>query len=707
MDGGVPAELRPQILKSSNVVLMTPDVAHAWLMSNLREREVSAFLSNLCLLVLDEAHAYEGVFGTNMAYFMRRLGVVAGKHRLICSTATLGAPETFISQLTGRNTVSFGLDADASSTPEKAILLARETAGKPFESMVGLMVALARAERGRFLAFADSGRMVEQVVSASYRQGQPVKETEEEAESSEDEEAAQGKPSLLPYRAGYEVEDRRAIQKALAQGQLAGVVSTSAMELGIDIGEIDLVVMLNLPPSVKAFWQRFGRGGRKNPGVCLLIDNRGTVTDAKRGLEWYLKRPLEASWLYLENRYIQYSNALCAATELGGVGKEPGAAFASLPPSFQQMLENELNPTEIVASDLYPLKQRAQGGPHREFPIRSGIEQDFRVQTTMGLRLGNLMMSQVLREAYPGAVYYYMARPYRIYRFRYRDGEIGAKPEKRWSTRPIAQTMVFPRFQGGTKNLYRSDRGFIAESELQVSERVLGFTEQRGSLKMDHRYGPESPYYQREITRFFETTGVCWYFPEKQATAEAVALLVRDAFCLDFGIQERDLGVGTFFSRESPLGSDRCQGACVFDSVNGSLRLSQRLAEKFPEVVSSALALARSQGEVEALAALELLGTFAAEVQPVAPESPPGLPPADQEWTTVIARGEKAVYYADGGTQEVKVLSYRYTPQGLMYELEPEKEGVKWMVTASAVQPLYGETRLLKVNLMTGEEQDG
>lgn len=388
------------------------------------------------------------------------------------------------------------------------------------------------------------------------------------------------------------------------------------MELGIDIGEIDLIVMLNLPPSTKAFWQRFGRGGRQNPGVCLLIDTRGTLTDAKRGLDWHLDRPLEASWLYLENRYLQYANLLCAATEIVESGRKPEGAFASLPPAFQQMLENELNPAEVVPADL-------------------------------------------------------------------------------------------PRFQGGTKRLYASKCGFIVEAEMQVSERVLGFTERRGSTKTDYRYGPESPFYQKELARFFETTGVCWDCPERAATAEAVALLVREAFCLEFGVQERDLGVGTFFSRRSPLGPDRCQGACVFDSVDGSLRLSQRLAEIFPEVAASALALARGQGELEWLAALELLATFAAEVHPVAPEVPAGPLPQDQEWTTVVARGEKAVYYADGGTEEVRVLDYRDTPQGLMYELESAKPGVKWRVAASAVQPLYGETRIMQVNLMIGEEQAG
>jgi DEAD/DEAH box helicase domain-containing protein len=169
------------------------------------------------------------------------------------------------------------------------------------------------------------------------------------------------------------------------------------------------------------------------------------------GLKKYLARELEPSWLYMENRYIQYANALCAAYEVGEIGGASleGTPFKSLPTSFRRFLDNEINPTEVVPSDLYPLKQRAQGGPHREFPIRSGMEPDFDVKTPQGLRLGNLTFSQALREGYPGAIYYYMARPYRVYRFDYRKGEIFARRERHWITRPLAQTMVFPRFQGG------------------------------------------------------------------------------------------------------------------------------------------------------------------------------------------------------------------------------------------------------------------
>src|SRR5439155_26221956 len=107
-----------------------------------------------------------------------------------------------------------------------------------------------------------------------------------------------------------------------------------------------------------------------------------------------------------------------------------------------------------------------------------------------------------LREAYPGAIYYYMARPHRIVGYHYRTGIINARPSRMYTTRPMNQTMVFPHFEGDLLTFLRSGAGFVAEAEMQVSERVLGFNEMRGRNKTAYKYGPGSPYSQRELTRF-------------------------------------------------------------------------------------------------------------------------------------------------------------------------------------------------------------
>ena len=137
------------------------------------------------------------------------------------------------------------------------------------------------------------------------------------------------------------------------------------------------------------------------------------------------------------------------------------------------------------------MKQRAQSGAHYEFPVRNGIEKSFAVRARRGANvypLGSLSHSQMLREGFPGAVYYYMAKPHRVYEHNFWQGEINVRGERYYTTKPIMQNMVFPKFPNGILSLIKSKAGFLAEAELQVSERVLGFTETRGNSKTTHIY---------------------------------------------------------------------------------------------------------------------------------------------------------------------------------------------------------------------------
>ena len=693
IDGAVPTYERPRLLEKYRVILMTPDVAHAWFMSNLQQKEVRDFLTRLRLLILDEAHVYDGVFGTNMAYFVRRLLAISRIERVISSTATIGEPGDFIERLTGRPPAVLNEEDNGAVSPRKTILLARPVSGKPFDRLVNLVQHVAQAGTNRFLAFADSRKMVEQLVAIGKRSGgDPLEELR-----------------ILPYRSGYEEEDRKEIQKSLAGGDLAGVVSTSALELGLDIGEIDTVLLLGTPPSVKAFWQRLGRAGRRNEGLCLLVDDGGIISNSSTGLRGYLQKAPEPGWLYLENQYIQYAHALCAAVEASEVGSEQyeNTPFQSLPNDFTRFLENELNPVESVPNELYPLKQRAQAGPHYEFPLRSGIEKNFNVSESRGpsaRRLGTLAYSQALREAYPGAIYYYMAHPYRVYQFSYRTGEIRVKRERQWTTQPMLQNMVFPKFPGGVLNFRCSDTGFVSEAEVQVSERIVGFTEQRGPNKIQNEYGQGSPYAQRPVSRFFETTGVCWYFPDRVVLSEELAASILTAFCALCGIQERDLGIGTFHAQPSSLWNTQCRGICIYDAVHGSLRLTKQLAERFTEVLDTSLRLTqmRDPRDISLEDNLMALRQYVGVANPSSVDI--GMQPRETtgDWATVIAPGQQAVYLENGG-EEVQVIAFRYTPQGPMYQLTSLQPDVKWMVSESSLQPINGVTELQEVNLITGE----
>jgi DEAD/DEAH box helicase domain-containing protein len=703
IDGGVKVSERAMLMADAQVVLMTPDVAHAWLMSNLHDTTIRNFLQHLKLLVLDEAHVYEGAFGTNMAFLLRRLQVAAGRHQLICSTATLGEPADFVDQLTGRKPLAFGADQDGAPSPGKTILRVSPQ-GRSFDATADLLRAMAGAQVGRFIAFADSRRQVEQFVAATLR---PASDGGSSSDESHRARLLESPAKILPYRAGYERGDREQIQESLAEGELAGVVSTSALELGLDIGDIELVLLLDVPLSVKSFWQRIGRAGRKSPAVCVVIDAKH-VLDATGGLDEYAARPIERNWLYLDNRYIQYAHALCAALELSQLGLDDPSleAFRSLPQEFRNLLDNELHPANVVPSDLYPLKQRAQDDPHHEFAIRGAAEQDLRIIGPNDDALGSVTFSQALHEAFPGSVYYYMARPYRVYRLDSHRSEIRARHERWYTTTPVSQTKVFPRFAGGTHRLLLAEHGFVAEAEMQVSERLMGFVERRGNVREQHEYRPGSPYSQKPLTRFFETTGVCWSFTSLSRVSEQAGRKLLEAFALKFGIQERDLGVGVFSARPSPLGPGQIQDLCIYDTTAGSLRLTQRLAEHFAETVAWASESLLRDQDPELARQLAALSAAAADLETTETVADADSELADDDWVILVAPGELAILTNASGTQEVEIADFRYTPRGIVYDLKHRTQDVQWTVPAETLMPIHGESKLLRFNLMTGERVD-
>ena len=172
--------------------------------------------------------------------------------------------------------------------PQKKVWVARVDKNHGFEISARLLKLLAQQYPTRFLAFADSRKMVELITAAAHRAERTGNEAPDGA--SLDDLADETANQLVPYRAGYENEDRQRIQSSLAAGQLRGVVSTDALELGLDIGEIGLVVLLTTPSSMKAFWQRIGRAGRREAGECFVLDTLGTNLVLPDGLRGYIQR---------------------------------------------------------------------------------------------------------------------------------------------------------------------------------------------------------------------------------------------------------------------------------------------------------------------------------------------------------------------------------------------------------------------------------
>jgi DEAD/DEAH box helicase domain-containing protein len=690
IDGGIPVAQRAGILAHHRVILSTPDVAHTWLLG-AQAPENRSFLDHLALLVLDEAHTYDGVFGTNMAYFLRRLTAAAPRHRLVAASATLERAEDFLCRLTGRTVREVGADVDGTGSPGRAIVRVTHPEGR--RSRASLVGALATLEDGgrplSFLAFVDGRQEADRL--------------------------ARPAAGVHAYRAGFEQADRTEIQNALASRACRGVVSTCALEVGVDIGALDVVALLGAPYGAKALRQRVGRCGRARPGVCVVLDDRNVVSAVDGGFAAWLARPVESNALYLDNRFVQYAHAICAARELGasGVGAAPAsqnAAFSTLPAAFRALLSNELDPREPVSDELYPLKQRAESNsPHHEFPLRTGGAQPSWSISFRGERIGTLSHGQMLREAYPGAMYSHRGCPYRIARINARDCTIEAVAAyNAQPTRPLWQSVAFPTFDGAY-GLRRGAGGFVAEVPVQVHERVVGFQDV-GRAGGAHAYGPGSTYHQRMLTSSLSTTGVCWYVEHIPGAQEAtLGRRVLEAFRAAHGIHGGDVQVSPFIAKATPLGQE-VRGLIVYDTTPGSLRLTAQLFASFDDVIARAMDTARDEaeaGDAEAQAVLPALAALVealAAVREVPVAAPDDAVFADTEFLEMVTPGETALLIdKDGSASEAIVQGFRFSPQGVVYDLVSETPGVRRTVGRERVRPRGNLTRTVRWNPATDE----
>jgi DEAD/DEAH box helicase domain-containing protein len=709
IDGSIQTAQRDAIISKSNIVLMTPDVLHAWFLSKQDIPTIQVFSEMLKILVLDEAHAYEGIFGTNMVYLLHRLRAVCPIEQIIASTATIGNPKVFLNQLTGFDFTVFDASADGSHTPAKTFAIASLSQRKIGVFCKTLINELKNGSTGKFLIFAESRKRVEEIVSDSSIELEAAQK--DENVDNEIEQIDFKSMKVLPYRSGYEDEDRLEIQDAITNGALNGVVATSALELGIDIGEINLVVILGVPPSIKSFWQRAGRTARKNSGFILLLDINQTIEVGT--FSKYLIKPPENNWLYLDNEYLQYANALCAAEEQSMIGAKfyIKSAFEQLPKRFTELLDNEIDPLKALSSDLYSMKQQMSGSkPHLAFPVRTGIERQYKVINSHmpGRTLGNLTYSQLMNEAFPGAIYRYFGKPYRVYQIKYSSNEIKVNLIRGiGTTTALKKVALFPNFANELIFLAKSEHAFYAEVGLQASERVIGFIERWGATKTEHNYNTDSTYTKKPLNKYFTSSGICLYCDDEDYSKEKVAKYLSIAFCRICSVNEREIGFGVFHATKHPLGEEKISGIAIYDSVNGSLRLTSQFTTKINEIFNLAQNLATSEGAMAVAGSISLLGEKFSQCK-VADINLNPISILSDEWVSVIKGGSKAAFN-DGGqhiNEDVDVLRYAYTPNGLVYFLKPRIEGVSWQVAGTFIKAIPGISEIEYYNISSGEIND-
>ena len=409
-DGDSPAEVRRFARERSRWVFSNPDMIHLSMLRN--HARWALFLRGLRYIVVDECHYYRGIFGSNVAMVLRRLLRLATRYSsapastptVVLASATTASPGETAAELIGQHVVE--VTADGSPQGARTVALWEPALRTDISGENGAPVRRsAGSEAARVMAdlVAEGARTLTFVRS---RRGAEL--TALGARARLDEIAPDLAGTVASYRAGYLAEDRRALEHALVEGELRGLATTNALELGIDIAGLDAVVLAGFPGTVASFWQQAGRSGRRGQGALIVLIARDDPLDTYlvHHPAALLDKPIERVVIDPANPYVLGPQLLCAATEL--------------PIDEAEIRSWEAGQVAATLVDDGLLRRRAGHyypapgvDPHAAVDIRgSAGGQIAIVETETGRLLGGVGAGQAPASVHPGAVYLHQGETY-------------------------------------------------------------------------------------------------------------------------------------------------------------------------------------------------------------------------------------------------------------------------------------------------------
>lgn len=389
-DGDTPASRRPGIRERSRIILSNPHELHQILPWH---HKWQSFFRNLKFVVLDEAHRYRGVLGSSMAFLLRRLRRIAlscgADPRFVLSSATLANPLEFSERLTG---LPFRLiDRDGSPSGKKFFLFYN-----PFFDGTGTL-STHQETRDLFLFFLRSGLQTI-CFTVSRKTAELIARWSKQSVRESDPGLAE---RIAAYRAGYLPEERRDLENRLKRGALLGLTSTNALELGIDVGSLDGVIISGYPGTLISTWQQAGRSGRgKGESVAALVAFENPLDQYfMRHPRIFFERSHEHAIIDLANPHILSGQLLCAAAEMPlETDKETFFPEGDIP-AILKALEAEGLLKETPHGWVYAGKSRAA-----EIVSLDHISSNAYRVLCGSETLETLDQAQAFREAHPGAV---------------------------------------------------------------------------------------------------------------------------------------------------------------------------------------------------------------------------------------------------------------------------------------------------------------
>ena len=410
-DGDTPMTDRNMIRDEARIIFTNPDMLHITILP--QEGYWRTFLKNLKFVVVDELHVYNGLFGSHVAFIMRRLrricAAIGNRHvKFVSCSATVANPEEHMKTIFGIEDVKL-TDFDGSPSGRKEFVCWNTPFKDPGD-----------AASGRGSSFLETARLFCQLVLRGVRViafCRIRKQCEMLLGAVKDEFRALDRSSasrfVMGYRGGYSPQDRRQIEKEMFEGKLLGIVATSALELGVDIGSLDAVITHGFPYSISNLRQQSGRAGRRNKDSVSILVGDSNATD-----QYYMNNPDEIFTkpncelhVDLANELVLEGHVQCAAFEMPIRPDEDTAYFGPQLPGLAS--------TRLMKDDLgfYHCHDRFRPQPSRCVSIRDAEHDHYAVIDTTNNRnvvIEELEDSRVAFTLYEGGIYLHQGNTYLV-----------------------------------------------------------------------------------------------------------------------------------------------------------------------------------------------------------------------------------------------------------------------------------------------------
>lgn len=392
-DGDTSAYRRKRIREAlPNVILTNPEMLHLSLLAH--HRKWQELFANLKTVVVDEVHTYRGVMGSHVAQIFRRFHRLCRRYgsapTFIFSSATVANPGRLARQLTGLPVTE--ITESGAPRGKRHVIFINPENGAAQTAILLLKAALHR--QLRTIVYTQSRKMTELIAIWAGDQTGGLAER------------------ISAYRAGFLPEERRDIEARLSSGELLAVISTSALELGIDIGDLDLCLLVGYPGSVVSTWQRGGRVGRSGQDSALILIAGEDALDQyfMRNPGDFINREPESAVVNPYNPPILAKHLECAAAELPLKTDDPLAAQKDARASIEHLEKTGVLLRSADGEELYARRKL----PHRDVDIRGTGNRYQIVDGRTGSNRGEIDEFRAFRETHPGAVYLHRGERYLV-----------------------------------------------------------------------------------------------------------------------------------------------------------------------------------------------------------------------------------------------------------------------------------------------------